>query len=218
MIFINPNQNASAYICQMYHQSSREAEWEKWFTSDASVHELYPQEIRDLARRHWTPLLVAKKAASFLVTAPGDRILDIGSGAGKFCLAAGFHHPQARFTGIEQREYLVEHANSALKTVGLPNVNFIHGNFTQVDFRQYDHFYFYNSFYENLAYTEKIDEQIEYSTELFDYYSHYLYKQLCNAPDGTRLVTYHSLETEIPAAYHVVHTDINDYLKCWIKV
>ena len=38
-----------------------------------------------------------------------------------------------------------------------------HGNFTQLDFKNFDHFYFYNAFYENLAGTDKIDDSIDYS-------------------------------------------------------
>ncbi|KIC89483.1 class I SAM-dependent methyltransferase [Flavihumibacter sp. ZG627] len=202
----------------MYLQSSTDREIDKWFQSDATCHELYPQAIRDMARRHWTPLLVAKKASGFLATEPGAKILDIGSGAGKFCLAAAFYQPKLQFTGVEQRAYLVDYANAALKQTGQDNVSFINANFTQINFRQYDHFYFYNSFYENLACTEKIDKDVEHSVELFEYYSHYLCKQLYNVPKGTRLVTYHSLETEIPPDFHVVNTDVNDYLKCWIKI
>jgi hypothetical protein len=66
--------------------------------------------------------------------------------------------------------------------------------------------------------SEKIDDQISFSSDLFNYYSHYLYKQLCKAPEGTRLVTYHSLETEIPSSFQLVATEINDQLKFWVKL
>jgi SAM-dependent methyltransferase len=171
-----------------------------------------------MTRRHWTPLLVAQKAAAFLRTGPGVKILDIGSGCGKFCLAAGYYYPDTQFTGVEQRAYLTEVANTALKTLGLKNVNLLTANITEITFKDYQHFYFYNSFYENLAETEKIDQAIPYSKELFEQYSYYLYKQLREARKGTRLVTYHSVETEIPDEYQIVQTDVNDYLKCWIKV
>ena len=82
----------------------------------------------------------------------------------------------------------------------------------------HDHFYFYNSFYENLSGTEKIDDSIDYSSELFNYYNRYLFRELEKKPAGTRLVTYHSLEDEIPPGYEVVGTAINEYLKMWIKI
>ncbi len=189
-----------------------------WFESDPAFHALYPPAIRQMARRHWTPLKVARLAAAFLRTSASDKILDIGSGAGKFCLTAAFQYPDTQFFGIEQRPWLVEEANGARRRLGLTNVHFQAANLTETDLRPFTHFYFYNSFYENLATAEKIDQDLPCSLELFDRYSYHLYKHLRRCPAGTRLVTYHSLETEIPRDFHLVRTEINDYLKCWIKV
>ena len=191
---------------------------EKWFQTDDSFNSIFPVGIQNQARRHWTPLRVAKKAARFLSTDSGVRILDIGSGIGKFCLAAAYYQPKASFFGIEQRRNLVEQAEKAKQVLQLDNAHFLYGNFTQVDFQHYDHFYFYNSFYENLSGTEKIDDSIEYSAELFNYYNRYLFRELESKPAGTRLVTYHSLEEEVPPGYQIVGTAINDYLKFWIKI
>ena len=108
--------------------------------------------------------------------------------------------------------------NAARQIVGLNNVSFSHGNITQIDFKNYDHFYFYNSFYENLAGTDKIDERIVYSGELYNYYNRYLYKQLEQMPAGTRLATFYSLEDEVPGDYHVVGSEMDNLLKFWVKV
>jgi len=91
-------------------------------------------------------------------------------------------------------------------------------NITKVDLSKYDHFYFYNAFYENIAGTQKIDDDIIYSEELYNYYNRYLYKQLDKKPTGTRLVTYHSFGSEVPKSFEIVHTDYNEYLKFWVKV
>ena len=151
---------------------------EKWVSSDEQFDQLYPFSIQVLARKHWTPLSVARKAANFLASENNARILDIGSGVGKFCLAAAYCKPKAFYYGVEQRKSLINDAETARKTLRFENVSFIHGNFTQLDFRNYDHFYFFNSFYENLAGRDKIDDSIDYSGELFNYYNRYLYKQL----------------------------------------
>ena len=140
-----------------------------WFESDNEFNRLYPRRIRKLARRHWTPLFVAQKAAVFLAAESGAKILDIGSGAGKFCLAAARYNPDGQYYGVEQRENMVNYAENARKKLGLQNVEFIHGNFTQLDFKQYTHFYFYNAFFENIAIAENIDDSIEYSGELYNY-------------------------------------------------
>jgi SAM-dependent methyltransferase len=190
---------------------------EKWFSSDNEFDQIYPLSIQALANRHWTPLAVARKAASFLVAKTGSRILDIGSGVGKFCLAAAYYKPKAYYCGIEQRRSLINHAESIREILDFENVVFTHGNFTQLDFKNFDHFYFYNSFYENLTGTDKIDDSIDYSSELYNYYNCYLHNELDQKPAGTRLVTFHSLEYEIPKNYHEVGAEFDNLLKFWIK-
>ncbi len=190
----------------------------KWFSTDEKFNQLYPSSIQLLAQRHWTPLDVAKKAADFLAAENQVKILDIGSGVGKFCLAAAHYKPSAFYYGIEQRKRLVNHAEAAKVMLHTENVSFVNGNFTQINFRNFDHFYFYNSFYENMKGTVKIDNSIDYSLELFNYYNRYLYKQLEQKPPGTRLASFHSLEDEMPEGYHIVGTEMNERLKFWIKV
>ncbi len=189
-----------------------------WFASDIIFNSIYPEHIRDVAEKHWTPLEVAKKAAAFLAVSLKEKVLDIGSGSGKFCLTAAHYHPLVNFFGIEQRPELVNLCNRLKEQLDLRNVSFISDNITHVDFQNFDHFYFYNSFYENITEAIKIDDTIEYSEELYDYYNRYLYKQLKQKPAGTRLVTYHSFGNEIPSSYQIVQTDYDEYLKYWIKL
>jgi len=171
-----------------------------------------------LANRHWTPLYIAQKVARFLVPHEGVKVLDIGSGVGKFCLAGAYYKPFAHFFGVEQRRDLVMHAETARNTLGLQNVHFIHSNLTQLNFKQYDHFYFYNSFYENLLNTDKIDEKITLSNELYIHYSSFLYKKLEEMSIGTRVATFHTQEDKIPPGYHLEEEDAGKLLKCWIKL
>jgi SAM-dependent methyltransferase len=191
---------------------------EKLFGSDEQFNQLYPLSIQSLARRHWTPLSVARKAANFLAAETGARVLDIGSGVGKFCMAAAYYKPNAHYHGIEQRSTLIGHAKAAREILGFDNVIFTQGNFTKLDFDSFDHFYFYNSFYENLIDSDKIDDSIDYSGELYNYYTRYLYKQLEQKSKGTRIATFHSLEYEIPPGYHEAGSEFDDFLKFWIKV
>lgn len=191
---------------------------DEWFSSDAKFNQLYPPAVRELAIGHWTPLHVVKQASEFLAAEKQVRILDIGSGVGKFCLGAAYFKPEAFYFGVEQRKKLVDDAEKARSVLGLQNISFIHGNVTHIDFRQYNHFYFYNSFYENLSGTNKIDDSIDYSGELYNYYIRYLYKQLLQMPSGTRLATFHSTEDEIPEDFHVVGSDLENILKFWIKI
>ncbi len=189
-----------------------------WFDSDEEFNNLYPSDIQVLARRHWTPLEVAKKAARFLAGEGSENILDIGSGVGKFCLAAAHQTPRAFYFGVEQRKSLIIHAEHAKNILQPHNVSFIYGNFTQLDFKRFDHFYFYNSFFENLDGTDKIDNSIAYSSELYEYYKCYLFRQLEQKQRGTRLCTLCVWDHEIPPAYHVVRSDMDEQLKFWLKI
>ncbi len=189
-----------------------------WFTSDSEFDKIYPPEINFMARIHWTPILVAKAAAQFLSAGDNKRILDIGSGVGKFCLAGSHFYPNASYFGVEQRKPLVNYADSAKESLKMENVSFVHANFTQLSLANYDNFYFYNSFHENLDDTDKLDQSIEYSEELFEYYSRYLFQELETVPQSTRLATYHSMHIEIPPGFEMVKSDFKGLLKLWVKV
>jgi SAM-dependent methyltransferase len=179
---------------------------------------LYPGNVRELAPRHWTPADITRRAVCYLVGEnEGPKVLDIGSGAGNFCLAAACYRPWAYFFGIEQRRDLVKHAEDARKKLELQNVFFMQGNFTRLDFRKFDHFYFYNSFFENLEGTDKIDATIATSPELYDYYNLYLSRKLEEMPAGTRIATFHSLDFEIPSVYRLVKTELSALLKFWVR-
>lgn len=185
--------------------------------NDAAFDWLYPEKMQQLSRRHWTPLSIAKTAARFLANEPGKKILDIGSGVGKFCLVGARFYPESTFVGIEQREELYRYAMEAKEVTQARNAHFIHGNFTQTDLSAYNGFYFYNSFFENLVDQDQIDDKVEQSASLYNYYSRYLFKKLESSASGTRLVTFHSLEDEVPPCYQLVDTSTDLMLKMWIR-
>jgi len=160
---------------------------------------------------------IAKKAAGFLAAEEGKKILDIGSGVGKFTLIGAHYHPRSFFYGVEQRSELHHYALSAKEYTGTENATFINQNFTQVNLAAYDHFYFYNAFFENLVTNDRIDHRIEYSDSLYQYYSRFLYRELDRKPAGTRLVTFHSSEDEIPPSYQVIDASTDFLLKMWMK-
>jgi hypothetical protein len=189
---------------------------EALFGDDAAFDSRYPGHIRAKSARHWTPLTVAGKAAGFLAEA-GARVLDIGSGAGKFCLAGAHYYPETFFYGVEQRYELVMYAEEAKSHLRLPNAHFIFANMTRINFKEFDHFYFYNSFYENVDSQDPIDNTIDTSYSLYNYYTQYLRAALEQKPGGTRLVTYHSLEEEIPSSYSLADVSYDTLLKMWIK-
>ncbi|HTN45785.1 MAG TPA: methyltransferase domain-containing protein [Flavipsychrobacter sp.] len=190
----------------------------KFPATDCAFNRVYPDSIQALAIRHWTPLHVVRLAVDFLTSASSHaRILDIGSGAGKFCIAGAHFAPNHHFYGIEQREHIIKEARLAQDKIGISNVSFIHGNFTQLNFSDFDHFYFYNSFYENLNEEGRIDHSIEYSEALYDYYVTYLHNALRAMPIGTRVATFHSMYREIPLNYDLADSLEEGNLNLWIK-
>jgi len=190
----------------------------KYNLHDISYDTIYPEWIRALSRMHWTPIDIAKEAADFLAFKPGTKVLDIGSGSGKFCMIAAALCRKAEFYGVEQRRSLHLQALQAKEKMGLENAFFINDNFTRLDFEMFDSFYFYNSFYENLDTTDKIDETLQYSKSLYDYYTCFLNRELDKKPKGTRLVTYHSDGKEVPFSYKLIDGYFHPELKMWKKI
>ena len=190
---------------------------EQTLGEDLDLSSLYPSAIQKLDSLHWSPLPVIFKATQFLAGGTGTKMLDIGSGSGKFCLIGSYIKPDVSFYGVEQRKYLVDAANQVRELLERQNVQFFHKDFTQMNLREFDSFYFYNSFFENLPESEKIDDSIDYSTELYMYYSRYLHKQLTGLFIGTRIATYCSWDDEIPVGYSLIEVHMDGLLKFWVK-
>ena len=178
---------------------------------------IYPDRIRAAADVHFTPIKVAKVAARYLASKSDVRILDIGAGAGKFCMV-GSACTNAHFVGVEQRRSLCLTAKLITEHYHLSNVEFINANITSIAFKEFDAFYFYNSFFENVSSIGKMDDEIDLRRELYDIYSFYVKEQLDGLAIGTKLVTYYSFSKEIPQSYEIKHSAFGDKLRMWEKV
>lgn len=185
---------------------------------DAEFDLVFPKKVRNVSAIHFTPVEVAKQAARYLSTKKGSKILDIGAGSGKFCMIGSACAEEDYFIGVEQRKALCTVAERISKKYKLPNVKFIHSNITEVSFKDFDGFYFFNSFYENVTLLGQIDNTIEGSRELYEKYSNYVRDQLDTMPIGTRLVTYFSFLKEVPDSYALNMTTFDCKLKMWEKI
>lgn len=183
---------------------------------DEEFDKIYPPSVRQKSKIHWTPVEVAKIAARLLVDRPGVKVLDAGSGAGKFCMV-GAALTEGVFTGIEQREYLANLSNLLFRKYGLTNARVIYTNITSVDFKLYDAFYFFNPFMENIYQFLRIDDTVCLSHDSYKEYMLYVYKQLMELPDGTKVVTYCSNGLKIPLDYCKKASYANGLLDFWIK-
>lgn len=184
---------------------------------DAIFNELYPPNIKVVAEKHWTPVAVAKMAAKYLAEKPGTKVLDIGAGAGKFCLV-GAASTEGFFYGVEQRSSLTKISKKIAVRHNIANVEFIHSNIDKISFSDYEAFYFFNSFFENIDTLNPIDDTILPDSDLYHAYSDYVKEQLNKTPVGTRLVTYWSKWDEIPTNFEFVDSACNGFLSFWKKV
>lgn len=184
---------------------------------DAVFNEIYPKKIKIVAERHWTPVAVAKMAAKYLVEKPGTKVLDIGSGAGKFCLV-GAAATEGFFYGVEQRFSLTQISKKIAVRNNITNVEFITSNIDKINFSEYEAFYFFNSFFENIDTSNPIDNTILPNCDLYHAYSDYVREQLNKTPVGTRLVTYWSKWDEIPTNFEFVDSACNGFLIFWKKI
>ncbi|HTF18086.1 MAG TPA: class I SAM-dependent methyltransferase [Chryseolinea sp.] len=184
--------------------------------TDSDFDAIYPGGIRRHAEQHFTPLPVARRTAAFLVSEPGTKVLDIGSGAGKFCLI-GAATTKGHFTGIEQRKELVALSGRLAATYGITEVHFVHGNVMAIDFKAFDSFYLFNPFYENVRADKRMDNAILLSPSLYESYSSYTSAKLAALPVGTRLATYFTPASMIPSDFKEVGSFEEDKLVFWTK-
>lgn len=187
------------------------------FLSDEAFDSLYSLRARQLSAIHWTPIKIAKRAAEHLTGGTGKNILDIGSGVGKFCIVGAHEHPTHIFHGVEQRKTLIDEALIAQKATNTCNANFIHANFNELDTDQFDNFYFYNSFSENLFHYKPIDNLVPSSTEIYEDYVQLFNNLLTEKSPGTRLATFYCPDGYIPPSYKRVGYNSGDTLCLWIK-
>ncbi|MCX5741365.1 MAG: methyltransferase domain-containing protein, partial [Proteobacteria bacterium] len=87
-----------------------------------------PSAVRPTAAIQFTPAQVVRQAARLLAPDPGARVLDVGAGAGKFCLIAANTVPTATFVGVERRADLVAVAQQLAIRLAIGNATFVVGD------------------------------------------------------------------------------------------
>jgi hypothetical protein len=184
---------------------------------DSDFDVIFPKDIQKFTRLHFSPIEVSKYVARFLTANKSNaRILDIGSGAGKFCFI-GSLTTQGFFVGIEQRESLHYIANDIAETYAIANTDFILDNVINLSFTDFEGFYIFNSFYENVSFDENITDEVNLKQPNYDTYSAYVKEELDKMPIGTRLATYFCSKSIAPDSYIQIEDTFNKNLKLWEK-
>jgi hypothetical protein len=181
--------------------------------------EVYPLDVRRVSARFWTPVEVARTAARWLAAQDARSIVDVGSGAGKFCIVASLTAGQ-RITGLEQRQTLLDAAGAASVAYGA-HTDFRLGTLETLDPGEFDAFYLFNPFGENLYRTEEqFDRAPELSTLRYSHDLSIFERWLDDAKLGTNLVTYHGFGGSMPNTYQMLRAlpKGSDQLRLWKKV
>jgi hypothetical protein len=189
---------------------------QKKYPTDDVFDAIYPKKYQDHSARHFTPVHIAIKASHLLVDRPTDRILDIGSGVGKFC-SIGSTVTGAHFYGVEKRQTLTNLSNKIKRTYKLKNAHFINNDFTKLDFGQFNGIYFFNSFHEHFDETCVLDETSKVSLAVYKKYHENLMTKLNECKSGTRLVTYYTFKNKIPSSFRFIDANETKLLKFYIK-
>jgi len=189
--------------------------------SDRVFDRFLPDELRAWSGQYWTPLVVAARAAEWLDQLNVQTVVDIGSGAGKFCVAAALL-ANARFIGIEQRLRLVE---ASRQLAGIFELNeriaFLHSTFGEAPMPKADAYFMYNPFGENLfGFQDRLDDDVELCGARYLRDVAAVEQLLRDASGGTFLLTYNGFGGALPADYREVRVDreLPSVLRMWRKM
>jgi predicted RNA methylase len=181
-----------------YWRSLRRAVERAWPVPDRAFDALYPPAVREQSEQFWFPVRIARRAAALLVTDRTTRVLDVGSGPGKFCIVGALTTP-GTFVGIEHRQSLVEAARSAARRCNVHRTSFVHGTIESIDWRRFNAFYFYNPFAEDDF--DHYDRSVDIGPERRLRDLEFARAFLEVAEPGSRVVTYHGLGAAMPGSF-----------------
>lgn len=203
------------YLIKSLSQSFREGR----SVPDSFFDQIYPDEVKKVSITHWTPVEVVQKAMNFFKDS-SFRILDVGSGCGKFCHVGSMISPQHQFSGVEQRPDLTFISQEIATDLSLGNVTFINANAFDLNWNDFDLLYFFNPFWENhLSASQRIDQSLPVKKEEFSHYINTVILKLSQMKLGTQVITYHGFGGKFPPSYECIHFENagTDQIKIWLK-
>lgn len=177
-------------------------------------------ELRAVSRKHWTPLAVVQRGVRWLATQGARTVVDLGSGAGKFCVA-GAMASDLRFTGVERRARLVMAARHLARDLRVETrVRFVEGDCAQGSVPAADAYYLFNPYAENITEPEeRIAHDIERGDWQFVHDVQGTRGWLDELPHGTFVLTYHGYGARMPHGYESMCVDrsFSGELRLWQK-
>lgn len=172
--------------------------------TDRAFDRLLPARLRGHSSTHWTPVEAALQASRHAAFRPGARVLDIGSGVGKFCIVGALANPGASFHGVEQRGTLVAEARALVRRHAVPGATFTHGCAEALDWSRYDSLYFFNPFWEHMAEEKRIDDAIPLHAGTYLRHVMATHEKLRGLRPGTRVVVLNGFGGDVPEGFRLL--------------
>ncbi|HZH03142.1 MAG TPA: methyltransferase domain-containing protein [Myxococcaceae bacterium] len=188
--------------------------------ADDRFDRLYDAKCRQASKRHWTPIATVRCALDLLQLGPDHVLLDVGSGAGKFCLAASLMSP-ARFVGVERRPELVRAGERARRCLGADRVHFFCADALELDWSPYDAIYLFNPFEEHLMEPElRIDNSVPFSGADYAAAVGATRKRLKTLKVGARVVVNYGFGDVMPPGFQrmACAAEVQSELEAWSKL
>ena len=187
--------------------------------SDARFDQLFGERLVPLAALHFTPVAVAARAARWLTESGAAQVVDLGAGAGKFCLV-GAALTGATFTGLERRQGLVRIARDAARRLGLSAARFVEADVLTAPLSRYDAFYVCNPFAEGEAGPDEWLDPVLPAPDKRGAATA-LAARLAALPAGTRVAVHCGLGVEMPDGFDLVTSEPlgrrGALLECWVR-
>jgi hypothetical protein len=176
--------------------------------ADRAFDRFLPERLRAVSPVYWSPLAVARRAAEWFSDAGVHSVVDIGSGAGKFCVA-GALFGQCRFTGLEQRPFLVRSARALARLFDVNDrVRFVDGALGDVPIPVADAYYFFNPFGDytfGLGHLADMDGRCSDAQRAHDVAA--AERLLRHTAVGTWILTFNGFGGRMPDSYELVRVD-----------
>lgn len=188
--------------------------------TDLEFDRFLPERLRAVSPLYWSPLAVTQRSAEWFTDAGIRSVVDIGSGAGKFCVA-GALFGQCRFTGLEQRTFLTQSARALARLFNVHDrVRFVDGALGMVPTPIADAYYFFNPFGDysfGLGRPVEMDGECSDARRTDDIAA--AEQLLRRAAIGTWVLTFNEFGGRMPRGYDLIRVDVEltGALRLWKK-
>lgn len=187
---------------------------------DRAFDSLLPEDLRAASSEYWTPLAVALQVARWLEEFDVRRVIDIGAGPGKFCVAVALAS-RCELIGLEHRSRLVGVAQALARQLGVKErARFQLGSLRETCLPAADAYYLYNPFGENLhGPGGYLAEDVELSCDRYALDISTVQSTFRCAPRGTIVITYNGFGGCMPASYEPLRMEraLPCVLRMWRK-